>query len=159
MSSRRRDASLLIDQPKLAAMTKLDRRQQLISALIGLSVVSFCMCAATAYNGVKALDLAKTGHTTEATVVQIDRYPRGDIVTITFDTADGPITTKCDQCPDGMSFGQHLTVRYDPDYPATVERAGSNSYRGLMVFMAFLLVAALTGTAVVGWRLSRQRRS
>jgi hypothetical protein len=42
------------------------RRRGLITALIGLSMVSFYMCAATAYNGFKAIGLAANGRTTEA---------------------------------------------------------------------------------------------
>jgi len=126
--------------------------------LIALAVASFCLCAATVYNGAKAVGLSVTGRTTEATVVKVERFPRGDIVTIRFTADDREITADCAQCPDGLDVGDRLTVLYSPRTPEhTVEPAGSHSHRALALFTGAIMLVALAGVAFVGRRLWRDR--
>jgi hypothetical protein len=116
------------------------------------------MCAATAYNGFKAIGLAANGRTTEATVTQVESYPRGDITTIRFTAGAEEVTTECDSCPSGLSVGDQITVIYQPNAPATVEPAGSGDYQALALLTGALLLVTLTAAAFVGWRLFRERR-
>jgi len=127
--------------------------------LIALAVASFCTCAATVYNGAKAIGLSVTGRTTEATVVKVQRFPRGDVVTIRFTADDREITTDCAQCPDGLSVDDRLTILYSPTTPsATVEPAGSHGHRALALFTGAIMLVALAGLAFVGRRLWRDHR-
>ncbi|GAB3337857.1 hypothetical protein GCM10027452_11010 [Micromonospora halotolerans] len=69
------------------------RRRNLIGALIALAVGATFMCCTALYNGTTAIGLANRGLTTDATVVQVDRFQRGTKVTVEF-TAQSP-------CPRG----------------------------------------------------------
>ncbi|MGY0007648.1 DUF3592 domain-containing protein [Micromonospora sp. I033] len=136
------------------------RRRNLIGALIALTVGATFMCCVGLYNGTTAIGLAKRGITTDATVVQVDRFPRGSTVTVEFTAPGGDtLTAECTSCSPDLDEGDRVRIRYDPDHLAPgVEDAGNQGARRVALFALVAVAVLLTAAGFVGRRLTRTSR-
>ncbi|NYF58585.1 DUF3592 domain-containing protein [Micromonospora purpureochromogenes] len=137
------------------------RRRNLIGALIATTVGATFMCCVALYNGTIAIGLANLGITTDATVVQVDRFQRGSKITVEFTAQSGDtVSAECTSCSSDLDEGDRVRIRYNPDNLAPgVEDAENHGARRVALF-ALAAVAVLLSTAgLVGWRLNRDRPS
>jgi Protein of unknown function (DUF3592) len=136
------------------------RQRNLIGALIALTVGATFMCCVGLYNGTTAIGLANRGVTTDATVVQVDRFQRGSKVTVEFTAPGGDtLTAECTSCSADLDEGDRVRIRYNPDHLAPgVEDAENQGARRVALF-AFVTVAVLLSAAgIVGRRLTLASR-
>jgi hypothetical protein len=135
------------------------RRRNLIGALIALTLGATFMCCTALYNGTTAIGLANRGITTDATVVQVDRFQRGTNVTVEFTAPSGDtLSAECTSCSSNLDEGDRVRIRYNPhDLAPGVEDAENHGAQRVALF-ALVAVAVLLSTAgIVGWRLTRDR--
>jgi hypothetical protein len=138
------------------------RRKNLIGALLAMAAFSIGMCLVAVYNGSIALGLANRGITTDATVVRIERFPKGDRTTVEFTTREGEtVSVECTSCEDDLDTGDRVRIRYDPEnFAVGVEDVNNQGgYRDGAVFGVIALAVTLSAAGVIGWRLARERRT
>jgi hypothetical protein len=130
-------------------------RHRRIGLLIGAVVAAACMCLVAVYNGAIAIGLATHGTTTDATVVRVDRFPRGSRVTVEFITRGGDkVSAECTSCSSKLDEDDRVTIRYNPDFPVDgVEDAENHGARRVALFALVAVVLLLSAVGFLGWRL------
>ncbi|MEW2331162.1 DUF3592 domain-containing protein [Micromonospora chersina] len=135
------------------------RRRNLIGALIAMTVGATFMCCIALYNGTTAIGLANRGITTDATVVQVDRFQRGTKVTVEFTARSGDtVSAECTSCSSNLDEGDRVRIRYNPDDLALgVEDAENHGAQRVALFALVAVTVLLSAAGFVGWRLTRDR--
>jgi hypothetical protein len=135
------------------------RQRNLIGALIAMTVGSTFMCCVALYNGTTAIGLANRGITTDATVVQVDRFQRGTKVTVEFTARSGDtLRAECTSCSSDLDQGDRVGIRYNPEALAPgVEDAENHGARRVTLLALVAAAVLLSAAGFVGWRLTRDR--
>ncbi|SIR29411.1 DUF3592 domain-containing protein [Micromonospora avicenniae] len=137
------------------------RRRNFITALIAVIVAATFMCCVALYNGTVAIELATRGITTEATVVQVDRFQRGSNVIVEFTAQGGDtVSVECTSCSPELGEGDRVRIRYNPENVASgVEDAENQGARRVALFALAAVAVLLSAAGFIKWRLARERTS
>lgn len=135
------------------------QRRNSVHVLIGIAVLTTCMCLVAFYQGTIAIGLANRGVTTDATVLRADHFPRGSRITVEFTAQSGDtVSAECTSCSSDLDEGDRVRVRYNPDdlIPG-VEDAENHGSRRVALFALLAVAVLLAAAGFVGWRLARVR--
>ena len=135
------------------------QRRHLVSALIGIALLTTCMCSVALYRGTIAIGLASRGVTTDATVVRAEHFPNGSKITVEFTNLGGDtVSAECTSCGSDLDEGDRIRIRYDPDNLVPgVEDAENRGSRRVALFALLAMAVSLSAAGLVGWRLARVR--
>ena len=137
------------------------KRRRLVSGIVGACMGVLFFCCLGGYQGVLAVDLARRGVTTTATVVGVRHVAKGPPeVTVQFEASNGtPVTARCDGCAPDLSEGDTVRVRYDPRFPNDqVENPDAPVSRRIAIFGGSVAFVSLTAAGVLAWLLVRENR-